>query len=225
MEYNQYFSDITNFNTIIKTPIIYLKKILANQGILNQLVFESIQTTGILNSRFQYRVTDGRFIAFGIGESENEAKENAAKSLLRVILKDFPELCSKHSRRFCNTYTLDSNVTHNSKELLNANEYNTIGLHQDYKHNSIGLHQDCEHNSIRLLQELCLYFNLPSPIYILESSEGPLHSKVHTISCSVLHYVVNGIGNTRKMAKCNAADKLYLKLKNMPAKYLQNQRN
>ncbi|XP_050436901.1 RISC-loading complex subunit tarbp2-like isoform X2 [Adelges cooleyi] len=80
-----------------KTSVTLLQDVLNKQGI-RSVQYELLQIEGaVCAPSFQYRVTDGRFVAYGQGKSKKEAKQNAAKSLLRVISQQFPDLCAAAS--------------------------------------------------------------------------------------------------------------------------------
>lgn len=126
-----------------------------------------------------------------LGKSKKEAKQNAAKALLRIIHKEFPELCSDvlfGSQINCNS---DLNETF---EMMNFGDND-------------------ERNPIGMLQELCTSLHLPPPVYLTESEDGLPHQRLFTVSCNVSNYKHTGVGKSKKIAKRIAANNLYMLLK------------
>lgn len=68
MKDNRFFPNIPESDTTMKTPIVVLEDVLNDLNVFTQLKFDPVQNVGFLLSRpFQYRVTDGRYVAFGLG--------------------------------------------------------------------------------------------------------------------------------------------------------------
>lgn len=126
-----------------------------------------------------------------LGKSKKEAKQNAAKALLRIIHKEFPELCS---------------------DLLLESQINiTSNLNDNFEAMNFG--DNDERNPIGMLQELCTSLHLPPPAYITEFEDGLPHQRLFTVSCNVSEYKHTGVGKSKKIAKRLAANNLYLLLK------------
>lgn len=126
-----------------------------------------------------------------LGKSKKEAKQHAAKALLRIILKEFPELCSDPLFVSQIDVTSDLNDTFETMNFGDNDERNPIGM----------------------LQELCTSLHLPPPVYITECEDGLPHQRLFTVSCNVSDYKETGIGKSKKIAKRLAANNLYLMLK------------
>ncbi|XP_060836252.1 interferon-inducible double-stranded RNA-dependent protein kinase activator A homolog isoform X3 [Rhopalosiphum padi] len=178
-----------------KTSVTLLQDILNKQGV-RTVQYELLQIEGAVSApSFQYRVTDGRFVAYGQGKSKKEAKQHAAKALLRIIHKEFPELCSDPLFESQIDFTSDLNDTFETMNFGDNDERNPIGM----------------------LQELCTSLHLPPPVYITECEDGLPHQRLFTVSCNVSEYKETGIGKSKKIAKRLAANNLYLMLKSIQA--------
>ncbi|CAH1714627.1 unnamed protein product [Aphis gossypii] len=188
------FTNNVKFDTD-KTSVTLLQDILNKQGV-RTVQYELLQIEGAVSApSFQYRVTDGRFVAYGQGKSKKEAKQHAAKALLRIILKEFPELCSDPLFVSQIDVTSDLNDTFETMNFGDNDERNPIGM----------------------LQELCTSLHLPPPVYITECEDGLPHQRLFTVSCNVSDYKETGIGKSKKIAKRLAANNLYLMLKSIQA--------
>ncbi|XP_025206411.1 interferon-inducible double-stranded RNA-dependent protein kinase activator A homolog B-like [Melanaphis sacchari] len=178
-----------------KTSVTLLQDILNKQGV-RTVQYELLQIEGAVSApSFQYRVTDGRFVAYGQGKSKKEAKQHAAKALLRIIHKEFPELCSDPLFESQINFTSNLNNTFETMNFGDNDERNPIGM----------------------LQELCTSLHLPPPVYITECEDGLPHQRLFTVSCNVSEYKETGIGKSKKIAKRLAANNLYLMLKSIQA--------
>lgn len=111
--------------------------------------------------------------------------------MLRIIHKEFPELCPD--------ILLESQI--NSTSYLNNN------------FEAMNFGDNDERNPIGMLQELCTSLHLPPPVYITECEEGLPHQRLFTVSCNVSKYKQTGVGKSKKIAKRLAANNLYLMLK------------
>lgn len=195
-----------------KTSVTLLQDILNKQGV-RTVQYELLQIEGAISApSFQYRVTDGRFVAYGqgqfyfiyfkrlmcmlkyklyLGKSKKEAKQNAAKALLKIIHKEFPELYSD--------------------PLLESQIDGSSDLNETFETMNFG--DNDERNPIGMLQELCTSLHLPPPVYITECEDGLPHQRLFTVSCNVSEYKQYGVGKSKKIAKRLAANNLYLMLK------------
>lgn len=71
-------------------------------------------------------------------------------------------------------------------------------------------------NPIGQLQELCMSRKWPPPTYETEMEVGLPHARQFTIACFVLNHQEVGNGKSKKIAKRNAAHKMWQKLKDIP---------
>nr|AFA41504.1 tar RNA binding protein-like protein [Laodelphax striatellus] len=69
---------------------------------------------------------------------------------------------------------------------------------------------------MKSLQELCMSRRWPPPSYDTEHEEGLPHERQFTIGCQVYKYKEIGTGKSKKLAKRQAANKMWFKLKDMP---------
>ncbi|VVC45598.1 Double-stranded RNA-binding domain [Cinara cedri] len=141
---------------------------------------------------FKYQVTDGRFIVFGQGDSKREAKEIAAQNFLRILNKEFPELCTDS---LFQSHMNDSMVKNNMVEPMTL---------EDSKN---------QYRSTCELHKLCASLKYGRPVYVTEEIASLDHSPIYTISCTVLEYKRTGEAKTKKLAKQIAAHKILLILK------------
>lgn len=70
-------------------------------------------------------------------------------------------------------------------------------------------------NPIGQLQELCMGRKWPPPTYETEMEVGLPHARQFTIACFVLNHQEVGNGKSKKIAKRNAAHKMWQKLKDI----------
>lgn len=126
-----------------------------------------------------------------LGKSKKEAKQNAARGLLRIIHKEFPDICGG--------------------PLVESHIESTSELNETFETMNFG--DNDERNPIGMLQELCTSLHLPPPVYITECEDGLPHQRLFTVSCNVSEYKQTGVGKSKKIAKRLAANNLYLMLK------------
>ncbi|XP_069589313.1 interferon-inducible double-stranded RNA-dependent protein kinase activator A isoform X1 [Ranitomeya imitator] len=72
-------------------------------------------------------------------------------------------------------------------------------------------------NPIGSLQELAVQKGWRLPEYFVSQESGPPHKREFTMSCRVETFVETGISTSKKTAKKMAAEKLFAKLKSIPA--------
>ena len=70
-------------------------------------------------------------------------------------------------------------------------------------------------NPIGSLQEMCMSRHWPPPKYSMEGEEGLPHERQFTIVCSILKYRQVGQGKSKKLAKRQAAHKMWQSLQDM----------
>lgn len=71
-------------------------------------------------------------------------------------------------------------------------------------------------NPIGWLQEMCMSRRWPPPLYEMESEEGLPHERQFTIACEVFKHRELGTGKSKKLAKRQAAHKMWQYLQEMP---------
>ena len=67
-------------------------------------------------------------------------------------------------------------------------------------------------NPIGSLQEMCMTHHWPPPKYTMEGEEGLPHERQFTIICNILKYRQVGLGKSKKLAKRQAAFKMWQSL-------------
>lgn len=70
-------------------------------------------------------------------------------------------------------------------------------------------------NPIGSLQELCMSRHWPPPKYSMEGEEGLPHERQFTIVCTILKYRQVGQGKSKKLAKRQAAHKMWQSMQEM----------
>lgn len=70
-------------------------------------------------------------------------------------------------------------------------------------------------NPIGSLQEMCMSRHWPPPKYSMDGEEGLPHERQFTIVCTILKYRQVGTGKSKKLAKRQAAHKMWQALRDM----------
>lgn len=63
---------------------------------------------------------------------------------------------------------------------------------------------------------MCMSRRWPPPFYDMESEEGLPHERMFTIACQVFKHREIGTGKSKKLAKRQAAHKMWQALQDMP---------
>ncbi|XP_015513461.2 protein Loquacious-like isoform X3 [Neodiprion pinetum] len=178
-----------------KTPVSVLQELLSRRGTTPK--YELVQIEGAIHEpTFRYRVTvsdvvDLTISAMGTGRSKKEAKHAAAKAVLDKLIG-------------VNTETSEGPLPNSISEGQNLQELQNYG-----EDKVVG-------NPIGSLQEMCMSNHWPPPKYTMEGEEGLPHERQFTIVCSILKYRQVGIGKSKKLAKRQAADKMWRTLRDTP---------
>ncbi|XP_012262952.1 RISC-loading complex subunit tarbp2-like isoform X6 [Athalia rosae] len=178
-----------------KTPVSVLQELLSRRGTTPN--YELVQIEGAIHEpTFRYRVTvadvvDPIVSAMGTGRSKKEAKHAAAKAVLDKLIGVNTEATDM---------PLPNSITdgQNLQELQGFGEDKVVG------------------NPIGSLQEMCMSCHWPPPKYTMEGEEGLPHERQFTIVCSILKYRQVGVGKSKKLAKRQAADKMWRTLQDTP---------
>lgn len=173
----------------MKTPISVLQELLSRRGITPQ--YDLIQVEGAVHEpTFRYRVSYQDKDAMGTGKSKKEAKHAAARALIdKLAGSNFHDLTGGH---------------------LPVTQEN-LG-----NHNANGGEDEPTGNPIGWLQEMCMARRWPPPLYEMEMEEGLPHERQFTIACVVLKYHEVGEGKSKKIAKRQAAQKMWQRLQDQP---------
>lgn len=173
----------------MKTPISVLQELLSRRGITPQ--YDLIQVEGAVHEpTFRYRVSYQDKDAMGTGKSKKEAKHAAARALIdKLAGSNFRDLTGGH---------------------LPVTQEN-LG-----NHNANGGEDEPTGNPIGWLQEMCMARRWPPPLYEMEMEEGLPHERQFTIACVVLKYHEVGEGKSKKIAKRQAAQKMWQRLQDQP---------
>ncbi|XP_014211571.1 interferon-inducible double-stranded RNA-dependent protein kinase activator A homolog [Copidosoma floridanum] len=171
-----------------KTPVSVLQELLSRRGTTPK--YELVQIEGAIHEpTFRYRVTVADVVAMGTGRSKKEAKHAAAKAVLDKII--------------------GINTTENAESSLPnsiSDSHNNQEVQSNYGEEKV------INNPIGSLQEMCMSRHWPPPKYSMESEEGLPHERQFTIICSILKYKQVGQGKSKKLAKRQAAHKMWQSL-------------
>lgn len=126
-----------------------------------------------------------------VGRSKKESKHAAAKALI-----------DKLTGLNISDQFYQSKGSSNTSDAANAN---TTSFDEK---NSLS-------NPIGMLQEFCMQKHWPPPQYQVEVEVGRPHEKEFSIRCTVLKFCEIGTGKSKKIAKRQAAEKLFERLQNL----------
>ncbi|XP_021936441.1 RISC-loading complex subunit tarbp2 isoform X1 [Zootermopsis nevadensis] len=171
-----------------KTPVSVLQELLSRRGTTPK--YELVQIEGAIHEpTFRYRVTVSEVVAMGTGRSKKEAKHAAAKSVLDKLI-----VGSQEDGSSCTNNALSEVKT----EIISPYDDKIPG------------------NPIGALQEMCMSRRWPPPGYEMVNEEGLPHERLFTISCVVFKHRETGTGKSKKLAKRQAAYKMWEKLQDSP---------
>ncbi|XP_052893222.1 RISC-loading complex subunit tarbp2 [Anopheles moucheti] len=180
----------------MKTPISVLQELLSRRGITPQ--YDLIQVEGTVHEpAFRYRVSYQDKDAMGTGKSKKEAKQAAARALIEKLMGSV--YYDQHDRTILNGLKHDAaNVQSIGNSRVTTNEEESTG------------------NPIGWLQEMCMARRWPPPTYETETEKGLPHERQFTIACVVLKFREVGEGKSKKVAKRQAAQKMWQRLQDQP---------
>ncbi|XP_057336787.1 RISC-loading complex subunit tarbp2 isoform X6 [Microplitis mediator] len=173
-----------------KTPVSVLQELLSRRGTTPK--YELVQIEGAVHEpTFRYRVTVADVVAMGTGRSKKDAKHGAAKAVL------------------------DKLIGVSSGDLATDTQINNINDLQNSQPDAEGTYGDEKvvNNPIGSLQEMCMSRHWPPPKYTMEGETGLPHERQFTIVCSMLKYRQVGLGKSKKLAKRQAAHKMWQALR------------
>ncbi|XP_033219602.1 RISC-loading complex subunit tarbp2-like isoform X6 [Belonocnema kinseyi] len=171
-----------------KTPVSVLQELLSRRGTTPK--YELVQIEGAIHEpTFRYRVTVADVVAMGTGRSKKEAKHAAAKAVLDKLIG-------------VNTDTAEAPLPNSIPDSQSLQE-----LQGNYGEEKV------INNPIGSLQEMCMSRHWPPPKYSMEGEEGLPHERQFTIVCSILKYRQVGQGKSKKLAKRQAAHKMWQALR------------
>lgn len=132
----------------------------------------------------------------GVGRSKKEAKHAAAKALIdKLTGLNLSDSFYQQPKSFASN---GSSVAATTTSSSNFDEKNQMG------------------NPIGVLQEFCMSKHWPPPLYEVEVEVGLPHERQFTIGCLVLKLREVGQGKSKKIAKRQAAQKMWERLQSQP---------
>lgn len=172
-----------------KTPVSVLQELLSRRGTTPK--YELVQIEGAIHEpTFRYRVTVADVVAMGTGRSKKEAKHAAAKAVLDKMIIGAKEDGSGVGN--------NSTIPEVKTEIISPYDDKIPG------------------NPIGTLQEMCMSRRWPPPGYEMVNEEGLPHERLFTIACVVFKHRETGTGKSKKLAKRQAAHKMWEKLQDSP---------
>ncbi|XP_012282655.1 interferon-inducible double-stranded RNA-dependent protein kinase activator A homolog isoform X5 [Orussus abietinus] len=173
-----------------KTPVSVLQELLSRRGTAPK--YDLVQIEGAIHEpTFRYRVTVADVVAMGTGRSKKEAKHAAAKAALDKLIG-------------VNIETAETPLPNSLPDSQNLQDMQ--GYPEDMSMREMS-------NPIGCLQEMCMSRHWPPPKYVMQGEEGRPHEKEFTIVCSILKYQEVGQGKSKKLAKRQAASKMWQALR------------
>lgn len=145
----------------------------------------------------------------GAGKSKKEAKHAAAKALIEKLsdLSLYANAQQQSAALKCVNASAGQNVTTSTS--ATDDSYNASAQSSAYDDQVSG-------NPIGWLQEQCMVRRWPPPTYETEMEVGLPHERQFTIACIVLKFYEVGQGKSKKIAKRQAAHKMWLLLQQHP---------
>ncbi|KAJ4430993.1 hypothetical protein ANN_19586 [Periplaneta americana] len=131
------------------------------------------------------------FTAMGTGRSKKEAKHAAAKAVLDKMIVGSQEDGS-------GGVGANNAVSEVKAEIISPYDDKIPG------------------NPIGTLQEMCMSRRWPPPSYEMVNEEGLPHERLFTIACVVFKHRETGTGKSKKLAKRQAAHRMWEKLQDSP---------
>uniref|UniRef100_A0A182T1H8 DRBM domain-containing protein n=1 Tax=Anopheles maculatus TaxID=74869 RepID=A0A182T1H8_9DIPT len=190
-------------------------ELLSRRGITPQ--YDLIQVEGTVHEpAFRYRVSyqnkdgdevvritnfqsdTGSIAALGTGKSKKEAKQAAAKALI-------DKLTGSSFHDFPGAYVNEESQEYESNMVECAGAFEFASNEEEPTGNPIGW-----------LQEMCMARRWPPPTYETETEKGLPHERQFTIACVVLKHREVGEGKSKKIAKRQAAQKMWQRLQDQP---------
>ncbi|XP_063989845.1 interferon-inducible double-stranded RNA-dependent protein kinase activator A-like isoform X2 [Diachasmimorpha longicaudata] len=171
-----------------KTPVSVLQELLSRRGTTPK--YELVQIEGAVHEpTFRYRVTVADVVAIGTGRSKKDAKHAAAKAVLDKLIG-------------VNAETPEAPIPNSIPETQSIQDMQGSYGEEKVINNPIGS-----------LQEMCMSHHWPPPKYTMEGEAGLPHERQFTIVCSMLKYRQVGQGKSKKLAKRQAAHKMWQTLR------------
>ncbi|XP_078046541.1 protein Loquacious-like [Augochlora pura] len=165
-------------------------------------VYTEVSSEFILSrNRFTIQCTwNNNYRVKGHGSTKKEAKQDAAKEMIALLTSE-GVLCTPSS--------VNGNEKKNEKSSnLECNSQSSMN-----SSNSAACSQELFVNYVGSLMEFCVAHQLPVPSFDSVSTSGLPHNFIFTMNCTVGSLCKQGSGNTKKVAKQNAAKEVLQTLK------------
>ncbi|XP_012281909.1 RISC-loading complex subunit tarbp2 [Orussus abietinus] len=170
-----------------KTPVSILQEMMVRKGTAPnyELIYDG---GGSHNNKFIFQVSCDGLTATGGGRCKKDAKHEAAKAMLELIVKQ--------TGIEVQDSPMPSPVHNSTPAVLPVSPKTNVPFV----------------NAIGALQDLCAENNLQEPLYNAINEVGPPHAKVFTVQCVVSTFKEEGTATTKKQAKHEAARKMLHRL-------------
>ncbi|XP_012151295.1 interferon-inducible double-stranded RNA-dependent protein kinase activator A homolog isoform X2 [Megachile rotundata] len=168
----------------------------------SNLCDEISSVIGTHRNQFTTKVSWRNYSAEGTADNKKEAKQNAAKKMLSLLLlsNEIPEKILLSIPNMKTDFKLNNSVITNDVCSVNSSDSDTTKFM----------------NYVGLLNEYCQGHNLSSPVYENVGMTGPSHLPMFTVSCAIDSIRQEGCANTKQAAKHQAAKKVLENLENKP---------
>nr|XP_033338821.1 RISC-loading complex subunit tarbp2-like isoform X1 [Megalopta genalis] len=183
----------------IKTPISILQEKLIKCANSLPVYTEIASTVEFQETKFTIQCSWNEYKVKGVGTTKKEAKQSAAQEMINL-------LCSK------GIISIPCATTENEKRDETPNSECNLQSSMNSS-NSSASSQGAFVNYVGSLMEFCVANKLPEPCFNNVSSIGLPHNFTFTMNCSVGSLCKEGSGNTKKVAKQNAAKEVLQNLK------------
>jgi len=200
---SNYHKKVTNKMSQYDTnPVGALQERYQSRGILP--FYRVVHFEGMShNPVFTYQVTIGEMTAIGTGNSKKQAKHAAARGMIDKLDGRTPATTPVLPPNTNLDTSADGSVTTQSSQGSNGSSTGKEGG------------AGAPTNPIGKIQEYCVKFSLPLPIYDLQNTIGQPHQRNFEIIAKVGSVNAIGSGTSKKDAKRSAASALLAKLKAM----------
>ncbi|XP_053981435.1 RISC-loading complex subunit tarbp2-like isoform X1 [Hylaeus volcanicus] len=198
-----------------KTPIMVLQEFTIKQG---ELPHYTEISSGLNNGKNQFtiEVKWKNYYYKGIGTTKKEAKQNAAKGILLLLIQ-LKEI-SEDILSLIQTTQLSNIIVPSTNTIVDqVVDVPVPATNLDSTSNSLSIsnadvcssEQNEITNYVGYLQEYCKANNVPDPCYALVATTGPSHHTMFTMSCTVASTYKEASGNKKKIAKQGAAKQVF----------------
>ncbi|XP_076632792.1 RISC-loading complex subunit tarbp2-like [Colletes latitarsis] len=184
-----------------KTPVMILQESTMKLGSLPSYT-EMSPTTNNNQIIFNIQVKWKNYSCVGTGSNKKSAKQNAAKTLLTMLVssKEISESVSS----FLSQYESSNSIINMSDSTSDMDSSFNSSSNSCSSVKTTDL-EDILDNYVSRLQEFCISNSIPTPCYDTISVNGPPHLSVFTVSCDTNNVHKEASAHKKKVAKQKVA--------------------